>query len=601
MRIQRVAVIGLLLSICLAGCAITGGSHTPPPSSAAQDAQALYIKGQFEQAAQAYLNLATQSDTYRDYYRLLAAEAYRQEGFIGRSAQTLTQVNRRNLEGDDVIRYDLLKAEIALKNNDSATALSLTSHNYNQLAPPLQARLLELRAQAQAAGGDVWASVQTRIGMDAQLKGLDREQNRKQIVDSLAGLGKDALAQRAAALPANDPLAPWIVQAQTQLGVALAQAPAVLDQPVGTIGAGGNGNVREGYKVPAKVAILLPSSGPQGAAGAAIREGFFAAYMEAGRNNAPRPLVRVYDAGNDAQHGVDAYDKAVADGNQFVVGPLSREAVSAIFAKGQLPVPMLTLNYSSEKALPPAAASQFGLMPESEGAQVADHMVDRGLTSALVVVSTDDFAKRAGKAFKAEFEARGGHVDNMVSLESAAINYADQIRGTGDGATEKSGIFISMKPQQARLLLPQLRLARNAQPVFGTSHIYAGTDDAAADRDLEGVEFCDAPWLFDAQPGLPRRSDLNADLPATRGVTARLFAFGMDAWGLVPYIDWLRAHSGSYVPGATGQLVADQFGRVRRVLIWARFQDGVAHPVAGSLEMEAPAAASALDGSGADN
>jgi uncharacterized protein len=158
-----------------------------------------------------------------------------------------------------------------------------------------------------------------------------------------------------------------------------------------------------------------------------------------------------------------------------------------------------------------------------------------------------------------------------------------------------------MKPQQARLLLPQLRLARNAQPVFGTSHIYAGTDDAAADRDLEGVEFCDAPWLFDAQPGLPRRTDLNADLPATRGVTARLFAFGMDAWGLVPYIDWLRAHSGSYVPGATGQLVADQFGRVRRVLIWARFQDGVAHPVAGSLEMEAPAAASALDGSGADN
>jgi uncharacterized protein len=402
-------------------------------------------------------------------------------------------------------------------------------------------------------------------------------------------------------LPANDPSAPWIVQAQTQLGVALAQAPAVLDQPVGTIGAGGNGNVREGYKVPAKVAILLPTSGPLGAAGSAIREGFFAAYMEAGRNNAPRPVVKVYDAGNDAQHGVDAYDKAVADGNQLVVGPLSREAVSAIFAKGQLPVPMLTLNYSSEKALPPAAASQFGLMPESEGAQVADHMVDRGLTSALVVVSTDDFAKRAGKAFKAEFEARGGHVDNMVSLESAAINYADQIRGTGDGATEKSGIFISMKPQQARLLLPQLRLARNAQPVFGTSHIYAGMDDAAADRDLEGVEFCDAPWLFDAQPGLPRRSDLNANLPATRGVTARLFAFGMDAWGLVPYIDWLRAHSGSYVPGATGQLVADQFGRVRRVLIWARFQDGVAHPVAGSLEMEAPAAASAIDGSGADN
>jgi outer membrane PBP1 activator LpoA protein len=155
-----------------------------------------------------------------------------------------------------------------------------------------------------------------------------------------------------------------------------------------------------------------------------------------------------------------------------------------------------------------------------------------------------------------------------------------------------------MKPQQARLLLPQLRLAKNTLPVFATSHVYAGGDDATADRDLEGVEFCDAPWLFDAQPGLPRRTDLNNALPATKGVTARLFAFGMDAWGLVPYIDWMRGHPGSYLPGATGQLVADEFGRVRRVLIWARFADGVARPVAGSLELEAPATAPDVESGG---
>jgi outer membrane PBP1 activator LpoA protein len=155
-----------------------------------------------------------------------------------------------------------------------------------------------------------------------------------------------------------------------------------------------------------------------------------------------------------------------------------------------------------------------------------------------------------------------------------------------------------MKPQQARLLLPQLRLAKNTLPVFATSHVYSGGEDATADRDLEGVEFCDAPWLFDGQPGLPRRADLSSALPSTKGVAARLFAFGMDAWGLVPYIDWMRGHPGSYLPGATGQLVADEFGRVRRVLIWARFTDGVAHPVAGSLELEAPAAAPNVESGG---
>jgi hypothetical protein len=66
----------------------------------------------------------------------------------------------------------------------------------------------------------------------------------------------------------------------------------------------------------------------------------------------------------------------------------------------------------------------------------------------------------------------------------------------------------------------------------------------------------------------------------------------MDAWNLAPYLAWLRDHPGSYLPGATGQLTADQFGRVRRVLVWARFTDGVARPLTGSLQMDdAPSAA----------
>jgi outer membrane PBP1 activator LpoA protein len=93
-----------------------------------------------------------------------------------------------------------------------------------------------------------------------------------------------------------------------------------------------------------------------------------------------------------------------------------------------------------------------------------------------------------------------------------------------------TGIFISMRPQQARLLLPQLQIAQVNLPIFATSHVYGGSDDVGANRDLDGLEFCDAPWLFDAQPGLPNRSDIAARLPAARGSAARLFAFGMDAW-----------------------------------------------------------------------
>lgn len=597
MRSIRATTLGLLLAASLAGCVTQGGvqQSAAPSGEATQAAQALYTKGQFDQAAQAYLALAAQDANHRDYYKLLAAEAYRQEGALDRAAPIAEEVRRSRLEGEDALRLDALRAEIALKNNDAKTALSLTGKPATRVSPQIDQRLAELRARAQAASGDAWSAAYTRVELDGQLRGIDREENRKEVLALLSGLGAQQLADRGGAVAANDPLKPWVTEAQAQLGT-VNRSPAVLDQAVGTIT---GDKVREGYKVPTKVALLLPLSGPLAGAGAAIRDGFFTNYIDAAHTDAPRPEVAVYDSGNDAQHAVAAYDKAVAEGARFVVGPLNRDGVSAIFAKGALPAPMLTLNYPNDnRNLPPAGANEFGLLPETEGAQVADHMADRGMHIATVIVSTDDFARRAGNAFKAEWQARGGTLAGQVTLDANSIDFASQLSEPTDQDPATSGVFISMKPQQARLLLPQLRLAKNTLPVFATSHVYSGGDDPTADRDLEGVEFCDAPWLFDAQPGLPRRASLNDALPATKGVTARLFAFGMDAWGLVPYIDWMRGHPGSYLPGATGQLVADEFGRVRRVLIWARFADGVARPVAGSLELEAPAATPNVESGG---
>jgi len=602
MRSIRTTALCVLTSAALAGCVTPGASRPEahsPSGEATQAAQAMYTRGQFDQAAQAYLALAQQDPDHRDYYKLLSGEAYRQEGALDRAAPAIADVRRSHLEGEDALRFDALRAEIALKNNDAKTALSLTGKPAARVSPQIDQRLAELRARAQAAAGDPWSAAQTRVELDSQLRGIDREQNRREILSLLTGIGGSELTARGNDLGANDPMKPWVIEAQAQLGN-VRSGPAVLDQAVGTVT--GDQGVREGYKVPGKVALLLPLTGPLAGAGAAIRDGFFTHYVDSAHANAPRPDVVVYDAGNDAAHAVAAYDKAVAEGAKFVVGPLNREGVSAIFAKGALPAPMLTLNYPSDtKNLPPAGANEFGLVPETEGAQVADHMADKGMKTATVIVSTDDFARRAGNAFKAEWQARGGTLANQVTLDANSIDFASQLSALGtptdeDAAT--SGVFISMKPQQARLLVPQLRLAKNNLPVFATSHVYSGGDDPTSDRDLEGVEFCDAPWLFHAQPGLPRRADLAAALPATRGVAARLFAFGMDAWGLVPYIDWMRGHAGSYLPGATGQLVADEFGRVRRVLIWARFADGVAHPVAGSLELEAPATAPTVESGG---
>ncbi len=592
MRLSRATTFALLLSFALTGCMPANVQRTPAEIAAAQSAATLAQQGQFEQAAQAYLALAAQSSSRQDHYRLLAGEAWRQEGRIDLAATTLAQIDRQQLSGDEPVRLDLLRAELALSQHDVATALRLTTQPHLVVPAALQPRLLELRARAMAASGDTWGAARTRIQMGSELTGFDQSQNRQQALDLLRKLGIPSLQQRAAAMKPGDRMLSWVNEALSQLGVVVARQEAALNQPVGTLVPGPDADVREGYKVPAKIALLLPGDGNFAAAGRSIREGFFAAYMHAAHNHAPRPIVRVYNSHGTTAGSIAGYQQAVADGAQFVVGPLTRDDVTALFSQASLPVPVLALNHPDNRQLPAGDTSEFGLLPENEGAQAADRMIGRGLRHAYVIISDDDFAQRAAGAFKAELIARGGQLDgiHVVTDFTSALqglnlgNYTSK-PGSTVAASPDTGIFISMRPTEARLLLPQLRVAGVQLPVFATSHIYAGSDDAAADRDLDGVEFCDMPWLFNAQPGLPDHDAIAALLPAARDGAGRLFAFGMDAWSLVPYIDWMRAHPGSYLPGATGQLTADPFGRVRNVLIWAKFQNGLARPMGGSLEI----------------
>ena len=598
MRPCRLAASGLLISLVLSACAPSVVPRSPAEIAAEQNAASLAHQGQFDQAAQAYLALAAQSPSHADHYNLRAAEAYRQENALNRAIPIVASIQRKELTDDEPLRLDLLRAEIALQQHDAATALTLTSPTNGNVPGNLLPRLLDLRAQAMADTGDYWSAALTRVQMDNLLQGAARSQNRDQAVSLLARLGVAPLKQRAAAMQPGDQMLPWVNEALGRLGVTVAQAQPNLEQAVGTLVPGSNASVREGYKMPAHIALLIPNNDGLVAAGSAIREGFFAAYFQASDTHAPRASIRVYDSGGNAASAIKAYNQAVADGAQMVVGPLTRAEVMGVLGQSSLPVPVLALNRSENKSLPAGTTSEFAMLPEDEGAQVADHMIDRGIHSVYVVISGDDFAKRSATAFKAELLSKGGQIVGNAQISSGNVNYADAIAALNAGsAGSDAGIFISMRADQARLLLPQLRVARISLPVFATSHIYGGSENAAADRDLEGVEFCDAPWLFDAQTGLPSYQDIASQLPAARGATAALFAFGMDAWNLVPYLDWLRNHPGSYLPGATGQLAADTFGHVNRVMTWLKFQDGVAHPMSGSLQMDnAPATPAAADG-----
>ncbi|MBA8882522.1 penicillin-binding protein activator [Dokdonella fugitiva] len=580
-----------LLCAALAACATMGdlSQHVAGGGTAAaaqaDHAERLYADGQLDQAANEFLALAAGSrGDAAAHYRLRAAEVLRDRGDLDGAARALGDIKRRRLHGDEPQRLDLLDAEIAIRHGDIGQADELLAGLGDDPSEAVRVRALELRARADLARGERFASAHSRALLDRDLQGGDREQNRRQLVDALAGLDVDALRTGVERLRADDPLRPWVEQALRGKGQPLARALPKPSRPVGTMQPGGNGSLQsEGYSSLHHVALLLPLSAQFATVSQSVRDGFLSAYFADARER--RPELRIYDSGRTPADAIAAYERAVADGADHVVGPLQRESVGELFHQS-LRARVLALNHPDTGEVPPPGSAEFGLLPDAEGAQVAERMIARGITRAAILAATADWAERAARAFRAQFEAAGGVIAGETRIPDKDVNYSTQIlQATGSlGSGTDAGVFVSTRPQQARLLLPQLRVAGVNLPVFATSHVYAGDANAALDRDLDGVEFCDAPWLFGSIPGRPDRNRVATRIDTANGLGGRLFAFGMDAYALLPYMDWLLTHPDSYLNGATGELTADSFGRIHRLVGWARFQNGIALPIDGALD-----------------
>lgn len=584
MRSLHILLLALSL-LLLAGCATLAG---PTPAQQAANAQAnvLYQRGDYRGAAHTWANLSAQnpSGAESNDYRLRAADAWYVAGQPARTTQLLATVDGARLHGLDAVRYNLLKGELALA-RDPQEALAIAAMLPRALPAPLGLRAARLQADAASALGDHWTAARARVRMDDLLTGKARQQNARDIERTLMTLGVPALLSQAQKLPAGDPMLPWMGRALHRLGSALPKTLPQLMRPAGTVIAQGGKSTQEGFHAYRQVALLLPLSGPLKVAGEAVAEGFLTAYFDTPATQ-HRAVLHVYDTQGTPAGTLAAYQQAESAGAELVVGPLARNDVAALFNSNPS-LPVLALNHPDSSINPPQGSVEFGLMPADDGTQAAARMLQQGIRSAVVFIAGSDNEQRAAQAFKVQFEAGGGDVLTVQTLPQGTVNYASEIRNAMPGLGANGGIFIAVPPETARLLMPQIRVARLRQPVFASVQVYAGSP-SALNKDLDGVQFPDAPWLYDAQSGLPARASLMRNLPVVAGRGARLFAFGMDADLLVPYFAWLQQHPGSYIAGATGQLSVDAQGHVQRTPIWVQFNNGVATPMVGTLDLSTP-------------
>ena len=409
-------------------------------------------------------------------------------------------------------------------------------------------------AVATSAYSAAFMEAQSLAQGHAALTGPARSANAGRIESLLAGLDDAALARDAARLPAGDPLYSFAGRALLNRGLPL---PRPFDRGDVSFGAADRPAAdRDGYRPPLKVGVLLPLSGGQSAAAASVRDGFLAGYYGERRR---RPDVRFYDTAAGASA---AYARAAAEGNDFVVGPLGRDEVDAVFADDTPAVPLLALNRGSRT--PPAGSAAFSLSPEDEGISLAQYLIQRGAKRVLIQTGGEDAQRRTASTAKAHLQRRGLQVTEDLAA-----------------AQEVDALLLAVKGTQARALMPQLALAGITPGMrVATSQIISGTGKPAEDAALDGIVYPTEAWAVRNVDGLPSQASAAARVDTAKGPAARLFAFGYDAWLLTGYLERLALSNNGDVAGATGRLSLDGFGNVLRVPGWSRFAGGVPVPLA---------------------
>lgn len=159
----------------------------------------------------------------------------------------------------------------------------------------------------------------------------------------------------------------------------------------------------------------------------------------------------------------------------------------------------------------------------------------------------------------------------QLPITTLALNYSDN-------SQDIDFVFLAATPQQARQIKPTLAFQYAGDlPVYATSHLYTGTNNPTQDQDLNGIRFCETPWLLN--PSDPTRQQVAAQWPQANGSMGRLYAMGVDAYRLAPRLPELKAVPSLQIDGLTGTLSLNPTQRIERQLQWAEFRNGQVQPL----------------------
>ena len=581
--------LALTLALLAAACSLVRQEQAPEDKQ--ERVQRLVQAGRHADAADAYSELATLQPASHDNYELLSAEQWLAAGNIEAAKKSFAAVSpdaRTRLPTERA----LVAAEIAYAENDGAGAI----RELDQIPVPTNAEQAQnyywIRGRSAFLTGHPVEGTRALVERERYLSDpASLRANRAELYSRIKSAAERGQAMKAP--PKSDPIvAGWLDLGPVTVGLerdparaatALANWRRLYPQhPANdSVLSGASTQIAAATEFPDQIALLLPLSGRAESVGVAVRDGFLAAYLE--QPAASRPRLKIYDVA--AESVSSAYTQAVADGAGFVVGPLTKEDVAAVVPLSGARTPVLALNFVADSMATPRNFYQFALSPEDEARSVARRVVADGRTKGVAIVPSSEWGNRVAAAFADELSHLGGTVLDSQHYESSQVDFSDMIKQVlqvhivkGEPVTHRTDaafVFVAAASAGvARQILPQLKFHYAGDvPVYSTSDSFE--PDSAANSDLDGMLFPDMPWMVAEDPVTTQiRDGVRAAWPARTARRDRLYAFGFDAYRLVPALRSKSPAEASDISGVTGKLHLDDRNRIHRELQWAQIKNG---------------------------
>ncbi len=585
-----------LACLAVAGCANLDMQLNPLQkfwmNNAYKKAAELNRDGRHAQAAETLWDTAGDLPSpQREQMQVKSVRALIDGHYLLNAHQHLVEIDEAELKPPDLLEKRILEATFYRQTEQPAKVLSLLPEELTGAGGgPLKAEALDLLAGALSDAGRYADSVAMRVRRESLLGDEAATDNAMQLWQALVFADEDEIEEQLADTD-DRRLRAW-------LELYALVAPPGIDRPT-LERAYADWRRKNSFLIvpdavpeqlqahwnyldfsPQKISLLLPLTGRYARIGKAIRRGFLAAHEAADSE------LDVHFHNTDQERNApELYREAVEQGAELVIGPLLKQAVDELLQTGGFGAPLITLNYRSDRQFQTEGEwFQFGLLPEDDAVQVAEKLHQKNHRYILALTPDDDWGRRLYRQFAERYTELGGHIQETRHYDVNILDYANTVqaalqldesrkRGVAiqrmlDGKVhftprirdDISAAVLFANHEKAALIYPLLKYYyADDLPVYATSHVYA-PDQEKILRELDGLIYCDIPFMLDADTEKPDEHP-------------RLFALGADAYRLAYSIRRI-AGGNAKIRGATGLISLGRNRRLYRQLSWARFSKG---------------------------